>query len=169
MGKKHGSKGELFFYGLMMLAGLAVAVWGASLIYRACVSLSWPSCPGQVVSSQVKDTSHRVRDGPSYQAEIVYEYTVDGKKYTSDNVFFGQYSSGSPGPARRLVEKYPAGKEVAVHYLPDNPAVAVLEAGFSWASLAVTLIGIIFAAAGTAGVWYTVAASKNEADGKSYN
>ncbi|ADI02888.1 DUF3592 domain-containing protein [Syntrophothermus lipocalidus] len=160
---------EILGFSFIMLAGIAVTIWGARIVYQALASLSWPSCPGRVVSSQVKDISHEPRDGPSYWAEVVYRYTVDGKEYTSENVFFGQYSSGSPGPARRLVDRYPAGKEVTVHYAPDNPALAVLEIGFSWAAFAVLLIGIIFTAVGAAGIWYTVAASKKGEDVKSYN
>jgi len=38
--------------------------------------------------------------------------------------------------------KYPRGKEVMVHYDPDDPAIAVLETGISISSFIPALLGI---------------------------
>ncbi len=146
---------ELFWYAIILLAGLLVFGLGLREMYLASASASWPTCPGYVVYSEVKESVRRdIGDAPSYSANVTYKYEVDGKEYTSDTVFFGQYNSGFTGIVKKIVERYPVRKRVTVHYDPRNPQTAVLETGWSWGAFLLATVGLIFAGAGALGIWY---------------
>ena len=141
--------------GLVFLgAGIGVSVWGGRTLQNAKASSSWPKVQGQVVESDVErersrsGTGRNRRTKTTYKANVFYDYSVNGTKYSSHKVSFGEYSSSSPGHARRIVNRYPKGKTVEVHYNPEKPQVAVLEPGVSWSSYMPLGIGVVFAIAG---------------------
>ena len=108
-------------------------------------SRNWPTVEGIVVSSEVA----RVRDsqdniGFNYKPEVLYEYLVDGVKYSSNNIDFGQPSSSNSSYARKIVNRYPDGKKVIVYYKPSNPDVATLEPGLYISSFVILLFGLVF-------------------------
>jgi hypothetical protein len=146
------SKGVAILVGLVFAAvGVGVTAWGWSVLSNAKASVSWPSVGGRVISSSVERHTSSGSRGSSttYGAEVQYDYTVDGTKYSADRVSFGDYSSSSPGHARGIVNRYPAGSEVSVHYDPARPDVAVLEPGTSWGAYMPLGIGLVFALVGT--------------------
>ncbi|MDH7578386.1 MAG: DUF3592 domain-containing protein [Bacillota bacterium] len=156
--KRRQKRREIFWYVVILLAGMMLIILGARTLRQALASRSWPACQGRIISSEVKmyHPGPTLREeGPSYSAEILYEYRVEGKRYTSRRVFFGEYSSGSPGPARRVVDRYPPGKQVPVYYDPARPEVAVLEPGASWGAFAVLGVGILFSLVGFFAVLWT--------------
>ena len=63
-----------------------------------------------------------------YSAAVTYEYRVVGEKYTGNKIAFGAMSS-SASYAHGVLDRYPVGKQVVVHYSPEHPAEAVLETG----------------------------------------
>ncbi|MGL6159826.1 DUF3592 domain-containing protein [Microbulbifer sp.] len=58
--------------------------------------------------------------------DIKYQYVVDGYTYES-----GKVSYQAPGSiySRRMLRKYPEGKDVTVYYDPLNPRYSILEKG----------------------------------------
>ena len=65
-----------------------------------------------------------------YRPRISYRYVVNGEEFVSTRTQFGDWIKLSwSGPARRTVQKYPAGSRVVVSYAPDEPEEAVLESG----------------------------------------
>ena len=86
----------------------------------------------------------------TYSAEVTYSYQVAGATYTAGKVAIGQMSS-SAEYAQGILNRYPVGKKVSVHYSPGDPSDAVLETGIHggmWICLGVgtafTLFGIMF-------------------------
>lgn len=137
---------------VFLLIGLGVTGWGCSTISRGKASASWPSVQGKVLSSMV--SSHRSSSGSgrrssmTYGADVSYEYTVKGKRYTSDRVIFGEYSSSNRGHATEIVHRYPKGKKVKVYYDPADHKAAVLEAGAGVGAYIPFLIGVVFTLVG---------------------
>ncbi len=133
-----------------LLAGTGAAIYGAWVLSKARASSDWPTTPGVVVNSEVRTTHSSGRDGSSttYHADVLYEYTVDGENYSADRVWFGQYGSSSRSEAAGTVRDYPAGKQVKVHYSPDDPETAVLEPGATWSSYMVLGIGLVIGLGG---------------------
>lgn len=137
--------GALIFGGLFAVIGYFVAFhFGKSILDNAKASEKWPAVDGVIEQSEV--VTSRGDDGDTmYAAEVLYKYTVDGREYQSDNVYFGgDYRSSSSSGAYEVVNRYPVGDTVKVHYDPDKPENAVLEPGVTWMSYLVYGIGLVF-------------------------
>lgn len=124
-----------WFVYAMLLAPLGLLLAAAaykSLEVRA--ARGWPSTPGKVVvsKSEVRDVKvidsdradgHRIEQRNF--ANVVYEYTVRGKRLRNNRVSIGE-DLGNFEVAETLA-RYPAGKAVTVYYNPVHPDQAVLE------------------------------------------
>jgi hypothetical protein len=78
-----------------------------------------------------------------YYPEVTYEYQVDGTTYTSSKInviMFGSDISYAQG----VLNRYPIGSTVDVHYNPDNPSDAVLETQVDIITYGPLIIGIVF-------------------------
>jgi hypothetical protein len=114
----------LIGFGAIALAiGTALYVAQFRQGLRANASKGWPVSSGSVIASALeKSPDNRWR----YRAAVQYRYRVGAKEYQSERVFWG----GSEGRRRHMesvIAAYPAGREVSVHYDPQNPAQAVLD------------------------------------------
>lgn len=90
---------------------------------RADASKRWPTSAGTVTASaleQLPDSKRR------YRAAVRYSYRVGAKEYQSDRIFWGG-NEGRRSHMASVVETYPAGCKVPVHYNPQNPAEAVID------------------------------------------
>jgi hypothetical protein len=117
--------------GSFILFGLMATVFGLREVYRAWDSRTWPAAEGVVRTSSVRHEAdaHHSNSPGTQVAEIRYEFTADGRTHSGTRVAFGDYSSSDSAHAQGLVDRYPAGTVVTVHYRPDNPDVCVLEPG----------------------------------------
>ena len=126
--------GLLIVVFLMGTAGL----WaGYSRWSLGSASMSWESVEGKVTSSTV-NRSGRARTnsssgGTDYYAKISYQFMVDGKSFTGDQVRFDDPPGGSGEGGRReaeeFVERFSAGSSTTIYYDPDNPESSVLIQG----------------------------------------
>jgi hypothetical protein len=110
---------------------LAVAVY-KSLQVR--VAREWPSAAGKVVVSKAEDRKVKVIDSDRAEghrfeernfADIVYEYSVAGRKLRNNRVSIGEDRGNFQ--VAETIAKYPAGAVVTVYYNPLHPDQAVLE------------------------------------------
>ena len=78
---------------------------------------------------------------------VHYEYSLSGKTYKSDRIFWGNvHTSGTLDAAQKVVDKYREGTKVNVYYNPSNAQESVLEPGSAQGtllSLAVSCIPIV--------------------------
>lgn len=126
---------------LEIAGGAAIAIVGLVKLITAlrtwrsaAASGSWRRVEGVITESEV--VPHRVRlsgEGSGsriYRPEIRYRYTVDGKEYTSDRIYFGR-ALGRPwrGQLDELVRRYPAGGTTSVYVPPGDPDLGLLEPG----------------------------------------
>ncbi len=110
---------------LMRVAlALMIAGWAINESTQGLSSDKWPTTNGKVTTSVVKkvSTKHGERD----EAEIRYQYKVNGKEYTSNRVQFGGETFRNPA---ELVGLYRPQKQISIHYNPGNPSVSCLEGG----------------------------------------
>lgn len=138
----------------MFAAGIFLMAWGVYEIKGSNESRNWPSTQGTISSSYISEQTRRDsnrRTSITYFPRVLYQYKVDGRHYTSHRIEFGGESGGMKRMAKKVVDKYPAGKKVTVHYNPQDPQYAILEAGFTWSSLIVFLAGIAFLGVGVLG------------------
>ena len=146
--------------GKLMLPFLAAAfgvylLWtGTAQIVNSIRSRTWPSAPGEVLSSRVEvspsyqQSSSTSRNRAHYTAKVRYAYMVNGRRFTNDVITWRDQSTGG-SEAEQLVGRYPAGRKVSVFYDPDNPTTAVLEQRFAWSAFLRLAFGALFAVAGT--------------------
>lgn len=119
----------------MLLAPLGLILIAATVkTWQAREARSWPQTSGKVVSSVAEVRDVRVSDDDredGYRLEqhnfanVVYEYSVDGRKLSCNRISIGE-DPGDFQVAERLA-KYPAGSIVTVYYNPRDPEQAVLE------------------------------------------
>jgi hypothetical protein len=94
----------------------------------------WPSTPGKVVVSAAEVRDVKVIDSERADgfrmeqrnfANIVYEYSVAGKKLRNNRVSLGEDRGNFE--VAETIAKYPSGAVVTVYYNPLHPDQAVLE------------------------------------------
>lgn len=104
---------------------------------------AWPVTPGEIVSSIVeqRNSTENGRARTTYIPIVEFAYTVGGNRLNSRQVKLGLEVSGSESFAQGIVDRYPAGAAVDVHYDPQDPSNAALEnpTGTSWLLLGVAL------------------------------
>ena len=117
-----------------MIAGGTFCLWGHWEGFQAQRSASWPSVDGTVVSSMVrsKSSGSGTNRGTTYEAEVRYQYQVDGAAYENDVQRFGQISMGWKSGAQADVRRHSRGPDT-VYYDSAKPATSVLEPGLHWA------------------------------------
>jgi hypothetical protein len=138
--------------------GVYLLLFGLMWLIDGLRQRNWPEVNGIVVSSTVESFKTMVasKGGNThmkmYRAAVIYTYEAGGRQYRSSQIR-REKVSGAEELAKAVVEKYPAGSSVRVHYNPDNPADAVLEtstlAGFVllWI-LALAMFGVAASVSG---------------------
>lgn len=134
------------------VGGFATAVALFALAYTRMIYAAkrWPTTKGKVVTSNVEEYYDSHSDGPSsckmYRANVIYEYTVNGRTLRGDRVRLGARSAASyPGLAEREVAKYPVGMVVKVYYDPRRPSDSLLRP-HSLSYLLIWIVVLILAA-----------------------
>ncbi len=124
-----------WFVYAMLLAPLGLILFAAA--YKALqvrAAREWPSAPGKVVISKAEVREVKVIDSDRQErhrfeernfANIVYEYSVAGKKLRNNRVSIGEDLGNFE--VAETIAKYPAGAIVTVYYNPLHPNEAVLE------------------------------------------
>jgi hypothetical protein len=119
------------------------SLWlGTATVVEASRSTHWQFVYGRVRSAQI---AKRWSVGePGVRPSIVYDYTVDGKEFSSERITFGMQDDffSSADFAQKYVDRYPAGSRVQIFYDPSSPANAVLEPGLSVWTFVPSLIGL---------------------------
>jgi len=142
------SRGTQLFCSLFIVLGIIAIGAGVWMMIGSLRSEQWPVTDGIILSAEMK--SHSGEHGNTYSAEVAYDYQVGGVGYTGRKISIGQMSS-STGYAQGILNRYPVGKKVSVHYSPADPEEAVLETGIhggTWICLGLglvfTLVGAMF-------------------------
>ena len=126
--KRGGSFISGFIFGIVfMLIGLVISGASSYFLAQYKVSETWPSTGGIVVESFI-EIDDDGENGNSYYPRVIYEYSVNGARYASQQVKIGFVQSfGTENGANKVLTSYPVGKNVTVYYDPAEPVIAVLE------------------------------------------
>lgn len=141
---------KTFFFVLFFCMGVAVGVAALGGIYLAHVSMQWPATEGKIVDSNVGASSG---SGPAtYSPKVRYTYTVDGRTYEGNRIYFaGIRMASSHDYARKLAGRFLPGRAVNVYFDPDNVERSVLLPGVRtehWLNFLVSGAFIAFALLG---------------------
>jgi uncharacterized membrane protein HdeD (DUF308 family) len=141
------NRGTQLFCSLFIVIGLVAVGVGVWMMVKSLRTEHWPVTDGVVQSAEMKSHSGS-KGGTTYSAEVAYTYQVADARYSGDKVSIGQMSSSSEY-AQGILNRYPVGKKVSVHYAPGDPSEAVLETGIhggTWICLGVGTAFVLFGA-----------------------
>jgi hypothetical protein len=133
-------------------AGLLMTLFLVSDRRTAMTAARWPTTTGTILSSIAESHRTLVPGGRGQTAilwspVVEYNYRVQGRDYHGSRLAFGGDVSGPRHVAEAIVARYPAGREVSVHFDPANPSFAVLEARVAFAWPTFMIAAAFFAAA----------------------
>lgn len=132
-----------------VLTGAITLYFGCQNLIRSKQSKDWPTVSGIVKQSDVEYQSSS--DGPgTHHANVQYDFIINGITYSGDDVAYGDFGSSDSSHARKIVNRYPVGKEVKIYYLPEDPYECVLEPGTKLQAWFLPGFGMIFFTVGTA-------------------
>jgi uncharacterized protein DUF3592 len=124
-----------WFVYAMLLAPLGLILAAAAYkTLQARAAREWPSTAGKVVVSKaevrkVKVTDSDREEGHRFEernfADIIYEYSVAGRKLRNNRVSIGEDLGNFQ--VAETIAKYPVGAVVTVYYNPLHPDQAVLD------------------------------------------
>jgi|GEM_PF-961877 len=139
-----------------LIVGAFFAAIGLSLFFfyakptleRSQASKNWPKVTGVVKVSEV--TQYRNNDKKMmFSPNVVFEYKLNGRSYTSSSITVGSGSSSSNSSgAHRVANEYPVGSVVKAAYDPEEPSYAVLKTGVSTGTYVAYYLGLVFAGIG---------------------
>lgn len=131
--------------------GTFAFIYGLYCLFRMFAFKKWESTEGHILASY--KSTRRENFQTFEDAEVTYEYEVNGKKYRSSTIQASGDMSGSPSKKQpseidKLLSKYPAGSNVTVYYNPSMPRMACLEQGGGEAMFICLFFGPIAVAVG---------------------
>lgn len=132
MRKKQSILGTLIFAVFFFIGGLmAYQHLTKPLAEEAKASKEWPTVEGVITHSELNKS--RDNDGNDmYSANVQYNYSVGGEKYSDGSIQTLDGSTSVKSSAKKTVKKYAKGTKVTVYYDPEFPNTAVLEPGTSF-------------------------------------
>lgn len=88
--------------------------------------MQYEEIEGQIIKSLLISDQYD-EDGVVYESDIIYEFEVDGEKYTSSNIGATSYSESNEAFHQGLVDQYPLDEAIKVYYQKDNPENCLLQ------------------------------------------
>lgn len=133
------------------IVGLSMIIYGAwrnSHINKAC---RWPSVQATVEWTSLETTNFlgsrrpvdlttnnqgvnslmliSTNDQNMYAPKIIYQYTVNGNTYHSDNIMYHDTKIFGITNTKRMLANLNQGKKIIIHYNPLNPAESYIYNG----------------------------------------
>lgn len=127
---------------------MILIAYSAINLRQGGASKSWPSVEGKITRAQIvprEVVRAKKQKVVLYDAAIAYSYTVAGHEYTSEKVRTDLQAQPHTAEAERLIELYPVGRSVTVHYNPANPDDSLLEPGSDPQTTSLLVCGIVLA------------------------
>lgn len=111
---------------VLWVLGLLLLFGGGYGVLLGLLSLRWPTASGIISRSEVVASRGTYT---SWRVELEYDFSVNGRTYFGKLISFKAKVFSNPKAAQRFIGNYPIGKQVNVHYLPNDPRHSVLVPG----------------------------------------
>lgn len=118
---------------MFLIGGFLGSYFGINLLIKGENSKKWPIAKGRVFIA--KSHLFQQEDKIDFVTSFVYEYEVNGIKFTSNDVSLFDYE--------KPIWRYPVGTSVTVFYNPNRPKEAVLEPGVPWFAFCLIVFSFI--------------------------
>jgi hypothetical protein len=142
---------------VFLVIGLVLFAGAAALFARGRAAAGWASAAGRITTSRLEQDVSIQQGGRSrtYRVRLAYEYEVDGRRFTGSRREFGESLFGwmsSRDRARALLDLFPEGRDVTVHYDPAHPERCTLSREVDASRFGQLLVAAAIIAAAGAGV-----------------
>jgi hypothetical protein len=125
------------------IAGAVFIVKGIQLVYSGFSTHNWLATQATILSSRVVTQTSPSTTTNFHHAEVNYQYSVNGKVFTSNRISFGRPESDNPQSANQVSQRYAPGAVVSAYFDPNRPEEAVLENGISSGAFVPVLLGLL--------------------------
>ncbi len=128
-----------------LAVGSVIGFFGGRDLWKSYQMNQWPKTSGIILTSDVVNDFDEAGSDESedYSVHLTYRYFVDEIEYVGDIISVGYHGSRSARDAWMTEALYPAGREVTVHYPPDQPWRSVLETSVGFMNILLTCAGIL--------------------------
>jgi len=121
--------------GFLILLGLVVSIWCASLWWSWSRASHWPAVPGTLLSAELHTVHHsrtgtNQHDSTSYSTDVRYRYTVNGRGYLGARYSVADWDhhlAGALANVNRVQQQQREQGAVDVHYNPRRPGDSALD------------------------------------------
>lgn len=140
----------------VILASALFTYLGVQNTRLAAESKGWPAVDGEIVRSNIVEevsTTSPGRGSRTYRPTIRYRYRVGDADLEGERVSLGEFATENRADADVVVQRYPVGRRLPVHYRPGSPETSVLEPGSGDLPWLYTAIGSVFLLAGLLLAW----------------
>lgn len=152
---RHRSKNAVL-YDALTFFGVVFIIVGVAMFAMTEGVRDWPTTTGTVTESYVVD------NGSSFYPWVEYRYMVGGVEYLNHKIKYLEDSEvTNRAVAEAVVERYPAGSSVIVHYDAGDPDSSVLEVSQGTFSYLTLLVAGTLLSIGVVGMVWTML-SKSE-------
>lgn len=110
--------------GSAALVGAGLLIGGLYQRSRLRASQSWPRAMGTITNASVAVAKDA--ESTSYYVAVLYDYVVNGTRYTGKRIGFGKRTYVRKKRAEDELARYPVNSSVIVYFDPQKPADAVL-------------------------------------------
>jgi hypothetical protein len=149
-----------------LIGGLLTALGGFCVlavlltVWQGLGTRSWPVAVGQIIEKDSEGESHAETESapripvetPPAARRLVYEYEVDGKRFTAGNVLLrgNARSDVTDRVERELASRFRVGESVLVYYNPAKPDEPLLQPGIPAGLVPLAVVGVGLLAVGLA-------------------
>ena len=157
----------------IVVAGLACTAYFGWILFQQSSAADWPTTSAIVVVSDLEvETTVSAKRGVRdlYQANVVYEYVVEGERHRGTELWFDSEPAGTQEDMAALLAEYPVGKVIDVYYDEDQPQRSVVDPSKNeQLARIMTIVGIVIAGVGGFMLYGGLAAeAKEEHLGRDY-
>lgn len=148
------------------LVFLGIAAFGVGMYYytelrphqRQKESANWTTCTCQIRLAEIKthtsrrrsSSGHSRRTRTTFSPHVAFDYSVDGKTYSSEQFWFGTTNFSDRTKVEKMMASFAAGNSASCFVNPADPTDAVLtrelfdENSYGWIAPAImACVGIV--------------------------
>jgi hypothetical protein len=149
------------FISVFYLVGFGLLGFGIWSARRSTQAANWPVVRGILTNLALKENADS--EGPTYEVQVQYAYTVAGTEYQGSRLAFGYSASSGREAHAEIHEKLKVAKGVNVRYDPDDPASSTLSFGIHRSiqfilAFAITWLAFVI---GFTVIWWVASRSDN--------
>lgn len=131
---------------LFLLFGLSILSQAYPDFVACRQAANWPTTKGVVDSSSIVESTN-AKGSSTYGAEVIYSYSVGGRKFSGINIAHGYEFTSNRRTHETIVDLLPESTVVKVRYNPDEPQYSTLSYGLHRSMI--VKIGFL-------AVWFTI-------------